>query len=209
MNRVWLGCISLLVLFSVVISGCGTGDPRGSGQMIAGAMSTVSPVGTPGGESANLSKSPEDIGQQALEQLYSDHSLIRVLSGTPEVVLARWVTPDELSAFISGRDCWLATYPQLVLVVIKGEFELEVPGATAVRSTDRYAFKIFDEDGQDMGGLGGFSTDESYQVALVRLNAGASASPEPASSCEESTFPATPIPDRPGPGLSLSRELAG
>lgn len=209
MRQAWIGFVSLFVLSSLALSGCGMADPQATGQPIAGAMSTVSPVGTPGGESATPGMSPEDIGQQALEQLYSDHSLIRVLSGTPEVVLARWVTPDELAAFISGRDCWLATYPQLMLVVFKGDFELAVPGATAVRSTDRYAFKIFDQDGQDMGGLGGFSTDESYQVALVRLNAGASASPEPASSCEESTFPATPIPDRPGPGLSLSRELAG
>ncbi len=208
-NRVWLVCISLLVLSSVVISACGTGDPRGSGQMIAGAERSASPAGTPGRDPANAGKSPEEIGQRALEQLHSDHGLIRVLSGSPEVVLARWVNPDELAAFTSARDCWLAMFPQLVLVVFKGDFELAVPAPVASRSSDRYAFRIFGQDGQDMGGVGSFSTDESYQEALVQLNAAASAPPEPASGCDESTFPATPIPDRPGPVRSPVSETAG
>ncbi|CCF83792.1 hypothetical protein [Nitrolancea hollandica] len=177
--------------------------------MIAGAEGSTSPVGTPGREPANPGMSPEEIGQRTLEELHSDHSLIRVLSGTPEVVLARWVNPDELAAFTAARVCSLDEYERLVLVVIKGDFELAVPGATAVRSTDRYAFRIFDQDGQDMGGLGGYSTDESYQMALVQLNAAASAPPEPGSSCEEGAFPATPIPDRQGAVRSPVSETAG
>jgi hypothetical protein len=177
--------------------------------MIAGAERSASPVGTPGRDPENPGKSPEEIGQQALEQLHSDHSLIRVLSGTPEVVLARWVNPDELAAFTSARVCSLDEYVRLVLVVFNGEFELAVPGSTAVRSIERYAFRIFDQDGQDMGGLGGFSTDKSYQEALAQLNAAASAPPEPVSSCEESAFPATPIPDPPGMGQSPASERAG
>lgn len=209
-RQVWIGFVSLFVLSSLALSGCGMADPQATGQPIAGAMSTVSPVGTPGGESANPGMSPEEIGRQALEQLHSSHSLIRVLSGTPEVILARWVTPDELAAFTSARDCWLATYPQLVLVVFKGDFELAVPGATAIRSTDRYAFKIFDQDGRNVGGsTGGFSTDESYQKALARLNAAASASPKSPWACGENTFPATPIPDGPGAGLAPASEEAG
>lgn len=209
-NRVWLGFISLLVLSSVVISGCGTGDPRGSGRMIAGSTRTTSPAGMSGGASTNPGMSPEEIGQQALEQLHSDHSLIRVLSGTPEVILARWVTPDELAAFTSVRDCWLATYPQLVLVVFKGDFELDVPGATLIRSTESYAFKIFDQDGQNLGwSTGSVSTDESYQEALVQLNAAASASPKSAWACGENTYSVTLISDWPGTGWVHANEAVG
>ena len=205
----WIPFVALIVLASIALLGCGTGDPRGLGQMIAGAEGSASPIGTPGREPANPGISPEEIGQQAIEQLRSDHSLIRVLSGTPEVVLARWVNANELAAFTSGRVCWLATYPQLVLVVFKGDFELDVPGATLIRSTDRYAFKIFDEDGQNLGwSTGSFSTDESYQTALTRLNAASSVASGPASTCEENTFPDKPIPDRPGVGQDPANELA-
>ena len=92
-----------------------------------------------------------------------------MLSGTHEVILARQVTPDELAAFTSGWNCAFSEYLRLVLVVFKGDFELDVPGVAAIRSTRSDAFKIFDQDGQNLAwSTGSFSTDESYQEALRR-----------------------------------------
>lgn len=200
-RQAWIGLVSLLVLFSLVTGGCGTADPRASGEMISGVASAGSLVGAPVRESANPGMSPEEIGQHALEQLRSGHGLIQVLSGTPEVILARQVTPDERAAFTGNTVCSLSANARLVLVVFKGDFELAAPAPVASRSSDSYAVKVFDQErGQDLGGVGGFSTDEAYQTALARLNAASSAAPGSTSTCEEHRFPEAPIPDRPGAG---------
>jgi hypothetical protein len=92
-----------------------------------------------------------------------------VLSGTPEVILALQVTPHELVAFTYEWNCAFSEYQRLVLVVFKGDFELDVPGVAAIRSAESCAFKIFDQDGQNLAwSTGSFSTDESYQEALRR-----------------------------------------
>ncbi len=100
----------------------------------SGVVSTVlpTPVGTPQGIMAPTpgprkplgNASPEEVGQAAIAFAFEER---RVISGTPQVLLARSVTLQEVGNLGLGQSSFGSSeQPPLMLVILKGDFNKEV-----------------------------------------------------------------------------------
>lgn len=112
-----------------------TVQPTGTPLDYVPPLATISPGNL-------LGKSPEEVAKYAVETLQRSGE---VKSGTPEVLLARAVSGHDLQTL--GLGCGYSSAIEQapwVLVVLKGDFELHLPGTFAGNQNSHYVALVYD-----------------------------------------------------------------
>jgi hypothetical protein len=132
--------ITLSLLFSaLLLAACGSPAIGAGGTPTPPVRTDGTPI--PLGPNNLLGKTPAQIAAYAQTYVQND---ARIVSGTPQVLLVRAINPDQGPALGIGCIPNHVTIedPPLVLVILKGNFELHLPGG---RPTDvQYIGYVFD-----------------------------------------------------------------
>lgn len=134
------GMIGVVILLStVMLASCGSPAPGAIGTPIPPVRTDGTPI--PLGPNNLLGKSEAEIAAYAQTYVQND---ARIVSGTPQVLLVHAITADQGPALGIGCIPNHVTIedPPLVLAIVKGDFELHLPGG---RPTDvQYIGYVFD-----------------------------------------------------------------
>ena len=144
------------------------GEQAASGNLTGGfsppAPANISSQGYHYGVANLLGATPEQVGQFAVE--FAQHRAV-IYSGSPQVMLSRPVTNDELGAL--GLNCiYFGTIekPPLMLVILKGDFGRVGLGANMASPRFKYVVYVFDVWAADATSIIGVVNGGLLRLAL-------------------------------------------